>query len=134
MPTTQHHLRVLVADDEVHVLQGLRMRLGLEPDLEVVGSVATAGAVLHTATRTGPDVLLLDVRMPPGDGLTTVPQLRRVLPDLRIVVLTLHDERATRAQAIAAGVDAFVSKSDSDATLLRAIRNVSPTDLRGRAR
>ena len=98
------------------------MRLGLEPDLEVVGAVASADAVLDTAIRTAPDVLLLDVQMPPEDGLAPVPRLRRALPDLRIVVLSLHDERATRAQAAAAGVDAFVAKADGDTALLAAIR------------
>ena len=104
------------------------MRLGLEPDLEVVGAVASADALLDAAMRTTPDVLLLDVRMPPEDGLAQVPRLRRALPALRIVVLSLHDERATRTQSAAVGVDAFVAKGDGDTALLAAIR-----DLHGRA-
>lgn len=122
MTNTSDPLRVVIADDEPRVRHGLAMRLDLEPDLEIVGQAADATDVVAVATVTRPDLVLLDVRMPPGDGLGAIPRLRRALPGVRIVVLSLHDEQAARTRARAVGADDFVSKSAGDAALLRALR------------
>lgn len=122
MTATSRPLRVVIADDEQRVRRGLAMRIDLETDLAVVGQAADAADAVAVATAMRPDLVVLDVRMPPGDGLAAIPPLRRAVPGVRIVVLSLHDEPSTRARALEAGADAFVSKSAGDGALLRALR------------
>ena len=133
---TSGGIRVVIADDELWVRRGLAMRLGLERDLEVVGQASDATEAVAVATETRPDLVVLDVRMPPGgDGLGAIPRLRRAVPGLRVVVLSLHDDQAAEVRAMAAGADAFVSKSAGDAALLRALRGgtVPPSPTTGGA-
>lgn len=119
-------LRVVIADDELRVRRGLAMRLDLEPDLDVVAQAATTPDAVAVAASSRPDVIVLDVRMPPDGGLAAIPPLRAEVPGIRIVVLSIHDEQTTRARVRRTCADAFVSKSAGDEALLRAIRNGTP--------
>jgi len=115
-------ITVLVVDDHPAVRRGLRSRLELEPDLQVLGEAADGREALRKLDQFDPDVVVLDVRMPNLDGLSVAGQLRAEGRRTRAVVLTVHDDRATRARARAANVDRFVSKHSGAETLLTAIR------------
>lgn len=99
------------------------MRLDLESDLEVVGQADNVTDTITVAASTRPDVVVLDVRMPPASGLSAITRLRAEVPGLRIVVLSIHDQQSAHSRAFAAGADAFVSKNAGDGALLRAIRH-----------
>jgi DNA-binding NarL/FixJ family response regulator len=118
-------ITVLVVDDHPAVRRGLRSRLELEPDLEVLGEAADGREALLKLDQFDPDVVVLDVRMPNLDGLSVAGQLRAEGRRTRAVMLTVHDDRATRARAQAANVDRFVSKHSGAETLLTAIRQAS---------
>lgn len=103
------------------------MRLGLEPDLRVVGEAANGQAALAMASQLRPDVILMDIEMPEMDGIAAAAALRAAAPHTAVVLLTFHDDAAHRARARAAGAAAFVPKQAAEAVLLTAIRQVAAT-------
>jgi DNA-binding NarL/FixJ family response regulator len=115
-------ITVLVVDDHPAVRRGLRSRFELETDLHVLGEAADGHEALRKLDQLDPDVVVLDVEMPDMDGLTVAAKLRADSRRTRSVVLTVHDDGATRARAMAARVDRFVSKRSGAGTLLAAIR------------
>jgi DNA-binding NarL/FixJ family response regulator len=115
-------IRVLLVDDQQNIRRGLRMRLGLEPDLTVVGEAADGEAALRVARLVAPDVVLMDVEMPVLDGIEATARLREAQPRCSIVMLSLYDDARTRARAAAAGACAFVAKTKMDEALIEAIR------------
>lgn len=115
-------IRVLLVDDQPGVRRGLRMRLGLEPDIDVVGEAADGEQALNAAGATHPQVVLMDVEMPGMDGIAATKRLCADNPSCAVVVLSLHDDLDTRARARAAGAVEFVAKHDIDHALTDAIR------------
>ncbi|MBI5289166.1 MAG: response regulator transcription factor [Chloroflexi bacterium] len=115
-------IRILLVDDQPSIRRGLRMRLGLEPDLDVVAEAADGGSALEAAARTRPDVVLMDVEMPVMDGITATSHLAGLAPAPAVVMLSLHDDLDTRDRARAAGAVDFVAKHQIDRVLTDAIR------------
>lgn len=96
-------IRVLVADDQALVRGAFVALLGLGPDIEVVAEVARGEDVLPAARRTAPDVALLDVQMPGGDGIAAAAALLAQLPSCRVIVVTTFGRPGYLARALAAG-------------------------------
>jgi DNA-binding NarL/FixJ family response regulator len=121
-------IRVLLADDQANVRRGLRMRLALEPGLDVVGEAADGASAVTLARSLAPDVVLMDIEMPGLDGISATEQVKQVLPSCCVVVLTIHDDAKTRELAQKAGATAFVSKHQIDSSLMDAIRAAGATN------
>lgn len=117
--------RLVIVDDHPAARQGLRLRLGREPDLLVLGEAATARDAVEEVTRLRPDVVLVDLCLPDGDGIELVQRLCSGMPGLRGVILTLKDAPAHRRRAAQGGVAAFVGKHEPTLVLLQAIRNAA---------
>ena len=117
-------IRVLIADDHAVLRAGLRMLIGAQPDLEVVGEAADGDAALRKALETRPDVVLMDITMPGSGGLKAIERIREECPKTRVLVLTMHDVPAYLRSALAAGASGYVVKSAADSELLSAIRSV----------
>lgn len=96
--------------------------LSLEEDMEVVAEVERADAVLAAARTTAPDIALLDIEMPGGDGLTAAAELRRELPDCRVLILTTFGRPGYLRRAMEGGAAGFLLKDAPAAELARAIR------------
>ena len=111
-------------DDDPKVRRGLRMRLELEPDVEVVGEAGDGSAAIEVARRLAPDVIVMDVEMPVMDGITATREVRASSP-AAVVVLSMHDDPAIASRARAAGAAAFVAKHCMDGVLVDAIRRAS---------
>lgn len=117
-------VRLVIADDHAMLRRGLQLILSQQPDFQVVGE---SGNVRDTADCCGqlqPDVVLLDISMPGGDGLALLQKLRTIAPGARIVVLSMHEDSTTVRAAMAAGAAGYVVKSAQDETLVAAIRAV----------
>ncbi|HEY6073390.1 MAG TPA: response regulator transcription factor [Anaerolineales bacterium] len=112
-------------DDESVVREGVATILSLQPDMEVVGEAVDGMHAIQLARKTQPDVVLLDLKMPKQDGLTTIPIIKEILPEARILVLTSFDESHDAYQAIKTGALGYLLKDATRMQLLQAIRDVS---------
>lgn len=118
-------IRVLLVDDQANIRRGLRMRLGLEPDIEVVGEAADGEAAVRMAQLLAPNVVVMDVQMPIMDGIdATVAVTKEAFPP-GVVMLSLYDDERTRARARDAGAVVFVPKTCMHEHLVDAIRTAS---------
>ena len=118
-------IRVLLVDDEASVRRGLRLRLGLEPDLQVVGEAPGGASAIDVVAALNPDVVVMDIEMAAGDGITATRLLSRWQPNVRVVVLSIHDSARWRGLAAGAGAAAFVGKHENSERLIQAIRSVA---------
>jgi len=118
-------IRILVVDDENVVREGIVTMLRLQPDMQVVGEGLDGEQAVVLAQKTKPDVVLLDLQMPRQDGLNTIPKLKEILPDCRVLVLTGYAENEKVYQAVKSGALGFLLKDSTRAQLMQAIRDVA---------
>jgi two-component system response regulator NreC len=117
-------LRVVIADDHGVVRSGLRLILGSQPDIEIVGEAATGEEAIEQARSLRPDMILLDIAMPGLNGLEAARAIRQEAPEVRIVVLTMYDDEAYLREFLQLGAAGYVLKQAADTELLGAIRAV----------
>ena len=125
-PTAQESapIRIVLADDHAVLRAGLTALLNAENDMAVVGEAGDGATCIQLVTALQPDVVLLDLNMPQMNGLDALPELRRVVPQSRILILTMHDDESYLRQVLAAGGAGYVLKQAADSELLTAIRTV----------
>jgi DNA-binding NarL/FixJ family response regulator len=116
-------IRVLIADDEHLIRAGIRTVLESVPDIEVVAEADNGEAAVHAATTRRPDVALIDLRMPVLDGMGAIDELRRQMPELRVVVLTSFGAEPNVLRAVQSSVSGFVLKSCAPDELILAVRS-----------
>jgi two-component system response regulator DesR len=117
-------IRLLIADDEDLLRSALAALLGLEQDLTVVAEASTSTDAVRLAREHRPDIAVLDLEMPPTDGLRAAEEIRAELPT-QIVLVTRHARPAVLRRALAAGVRGFVPKTTAAARLAEIIRDIA---------
>lgn len=117
-------IRIVLADDHPIVLDGLRNLIRAEPDLELIGEATSGLSALKIIREQRPDVAVLDISMPELNGIVLSRRLAGEMPALRLLVLTLHEDRAYLNQALEAGVRGYVLKRSAVENLVQAIRAV----------
>ncbi len=114
-----------IVDDHQVLVEAMKQVIHGEAGLQVVGEAGTCAECLSLVQHAHPDVLLLDVNMPDGDGLSLVPRINLLSPDTAILILTTFSDEATLLRAIDLGVSGFVSKNRHLSEVLSAIRQVA---------
>jgi two-component system, NarL family, response regulator DesR len=117
-------IRVLLAEDQGMMRGALALLLDLEPDLEVVAQVSSGDAIVPAALEARPDVALLDIEMPGGDGISAAAELRRRLPACRVLILTTFGRPGYLRRAMEAGASGFLVKDGPVESLAAAVRRV----------
>jgi DNA-binding NarL/FixJ family response regulator len=120
--TADAAIRVVLADDHPIVREGLRGMLAAEPGIEVVAEAASGAEAVAVAARYRPDVVLMDLRMPGGDGVTATAEILAATPGARVVVLTTYETDADIVRAVEAGAVGYLLKVTPVAELSQAIR------------
>ncbi len=120
---SERTIRVALVDDHGPVRHAIRGLLEAERDILVVGEAGTRRGALELADRTRPDVLLLDLQLPDGNGLTAIDELLDREPELSVVVLTMFEEPSLRKAALEAGAAGYVLKDSGPQDVLEAIRD-----------
>jgi len=115
-------IRILIADDHSVVRQGLRMFLGLDPELEVIGEARDGAEALLRAHELHPDVVLIDLLMPVMDGIVAIGAIRRELPDIEVIALTSVLDDSSVVGAVRAGAIGYLLKDTEADDLRRAIK------------
>ena len=118
-------ISVLIADDHPVVRAGLRGMLSGEPDFEVVGEAQNGKEAVALAGRLGPDVVLMDLRMPQMDGVTATERIKAEYPKVRVLVLTTYESDADILRAIETGATGYLLKDAPREELFGAIRMVA---------
>jgi DNA-binding NarL/FixJ family response regulator len=122
--TTPLKTRILLADDHGLVRQGLRLILDSEPDLEVVAEASDGADAVARALADDVDLAVFDVAMPRLTGIQAARELTRARPDLRVLILSMHDNEQYFFEALRAGASGYVLKSVADRDLVEACRAV----------
>ncbi|MGW5304092.1 response regulator [Streptomyces griseoluteus] len=123
--TEQNPIRVFLLDDHEVVRRGLSDLLDAETDISVVGDADTAEHALTRGPAVRPDVAVLDVRLPDGDGITVCRELRDRMPELACLMLTSFDDEEALLDAIMAGASGYVLKQIKGSDLVAAVRTVA---------
>ncbi|MEU5655310.1 response regulator transcription factor [Streptomyces sp. NPDC047737] len=121
-PAGSAKTRILLADDHALVRRGVRLILDGEPDLQVVAEAGDGAEAIELARAERPDLAVLDIAMPRLTGLQAARELSRVMPELRILMLTMYDNEQYFFEALKAGASGFVLKSVADRDLVEACR------------
>lgn len=117
--------RVLIVDDQKVVREGLVSLIGLLPGITVVGAAIDGDDAIRQAVELGPDVVLMDLNMPRCNGVEATERLRRLQPDVAVVVLTTYSDDAWVFAALQAGARGFLTKDAGADEILRAITDVA---------
>jgi DNA-binding NarL/FixJ family response regulator len=115
-------IRVLIADDQRLLVEGVKRALGEAPDFEVVGNCSSGLLVPQMVDRTKPNLVLLDLMMPGADGLWCLAQIRQSHPDVKVVVLSVSTDRKVIETVLKGGASAFILKSIDPNDLPAALR------------
>ncbi len=119
-------VRIMVVDDHAVVRSGLKLLLDGKHGMTVVGEAADGEEALLKAPELAPNVILMDLSMPHGkDGLSTTAELKKLLPDMAVLILTMHDDEEYLFRAIHAGASGYVLKSAPHEELLTAIQHIA---------
>jgi len=118
-------IRVLIVDDHAVVRTGIKLMLAAEPDIEPVAEAGTRREAIFAARSAKPDVILLDVVMPDGSGLESIPQLLHEQPEAKVLVLSMQDDPRYVREAFAAGASGYVLKEAADVEVVGAVREVA---------
>ncbi len=118
-------IRVLLADDEAMIRAGVRAILSADPGIEVVAEAGDGREAVELVLSHRPDVALLDIRMPRLDGLEAAEEIRRIMPETALVMLTTFSEDEYIARALGAGVSGFLLKSGNPHELIAGVRAVA---------
>jgi DNA-binding NarL/FixJ family response regulator len=121
--------RILIADDHGVLRAGLRALLDAAPDLTVVGDAADGDEALRLTNELQPDVVLMDISMPGRGGIEATARLRQLKSDIRVLILTFHEDETLLKEAIRAGASGYIVKRAVESELINAIRAVLRGDL-----
>ena len=121
-------LRVLLVDDHPLFRQGVRRALELHPAIQVVGEAGDGEAALQQADILLPDLVVCDLNLPRLDGLEVTRTLARRYPNMAVVILTLHQDEAVRARALAAGAAAYLTKGTPSDDLVAVLERIGRGD------
>jgi len=122
-------IKVLLADDHAILRAGLNMLLNAESDMEVVGEAEDGLAAIQKVEELNPDVVLMDITMPGLNGLRATKEIIQAHPDVKVLVLTVHDDEGYLRQFLRAGASGYVVKKAVDTELTAAIRAVYRGDI-----
>jgi len=118
-------LRIMLAEDHATVREGLKMIIGAQADMEVVGEAADGRAAIERAQELLPDIIVMDVSMPELNGLKATVKLKQCCPQVKVLALTRHTDDGYLQQLLRAGASGYVLKQSAAAELIHAIRAVA---------
>jgi len=117
-------IRVFLCDDHTLFRQGLKKLLELEPDIQIVGEASNGIEMLDRLKKAGPDIILMDIGMPQMDGIAATYKIKKILPHVNIIIVTIYEDEPHIFEAIKAGAMGYILKDASITGLTEAIRRV----------
>lgn len=124
MATTHSQYTILLADDHALIRHGIRNLISNNPALKVIGEVGDGEELLEFLEKMQPELLILDISMPKLTGIEAVSKVKKLYPEIKILMLTMHKNKQYFYHAMSAGADGYLMKEDSDEELLLAIKRI----------
>ncbi len=122
-------IRVFLADDHLILREGIRLLLQKVPDIEVVGEASDGGEAVAKVDQLVPDVVLMDITMPGLNGLEATRQIKQKTPQVKVLILTMHETDQYLSQMLQMGASGYVVKTTTTSDLVSAIRAVHQGDV-----
>ncbi|MBI4331937.1 MAG: response regulator transcription factor [Chloroflexi bacterium] len=114
--------RILLVDDHAVLRAGLRLLLDNQPDMEVIGEAGDPADGIAQAKADKPDIVLMDLSFPRGDGIAAIKTIRETQPEVKVIALTMHEDESYLRPVLQAGASGYVLKRAADTELISAIR------------
>lgn len=117
-------IKVLITDDHAVFRTGVKSSLAHYKDIEFIGEAENGVQLLHLARLLQPDIILLDIQMPVMDGIATLPEIRKILPDAKVIMLTMNDDLSMISKLMEIGANSYLIKNSDSETIYQAIKTV----------
>lgn len=121
-------IKVLITDDHAVFRTGVKSSLSHYTDIEFIGEAENGVQLLHLINSLQPDVILLDIQMPVMDGIATLPQVKKLLPNAKIIMLTMSDDAGMISKLMEIGANSYLIKNSDGETIYEAIKTVYTKD------
>jgi DNA-binding NarL/FixJ family response regulator len=117
-------IKVLITDDHALFRTGVKTSLSHYSDIEFIGEAENGMQLLNMVKFLAPDVILLDIQMPIMDGIATLPEVKKILPDVKIIMLTMNDDVSMISKLMEIGANSYLTKNSDSETIYEAIKTV----------
>jgi DNA-binding NarL/FixJ family response regulator len=117
-------IKVLITDDHALFRTGVKAALAMYPDIEFIGEAENGMQLLNLIKFLQPDIILLDIQMPIMDGIATLPEVKKILPDAKIIMLTMNDDVSMISKLMEIGANSYLTKNSDSETIYEAIKTV----------
>jgi DNA-binding NarL/FixJ family response regulator len=121
---TNGKIKILITDDHALFRTGVKSSLSHHPDIEFIGEAENGMQLLNMVKFLHPDVILLDIQMPIMDGIATLPEVKKILPDVKIIMLTMNDDVSMISKLMEIGANSYLTKNSDSETIYEAIKTV----------
>lgn len=115
-------IKVIIADDHVLYRAGVKTALGAKKDIQVIGEADNGMHLIHLVKTIVPDIVLLDIQMPIMDGIAVLPELKKLCPQTRVIMLTMMDDHSMITRLMELGANSYLSKTSDSETIYEAIK------------
>ncbi len=117
-------IKVIIADDHVLFRAGVKTALSMKKDIKMLGEADNGMQLLNLLKHLKPDVVLLDIQMPIMDGITTLPEIKRLYPEIKVVMLTMHNDHSMISKLMELGANAYLTKNSDSEVIYEAVKTV----------
>lgn len=121
-PDTDQVIKVAIADDHALFRAGVRTALSIKKDVELIAEADNGMQLLNLLKHIEPDVILLDIQMPIMDGIQTLPEIRKVRPDAKVIILSMHNDHSMISKLMEIGANSYLTKNSDSETIYQAIK------------
>lgn len=126
---TRHIIKIALVDDHKILKEGIKRVLSFYEDVEVIAEADNGKQLLNILLQTKPDVILLDLQMPVMDGITTLPEIRRMYPHIKVIIFSMHNDGPIIAKLLKIGAHSYLLKDSDPSTIYATIKSCYQDDL-----
>lgn len=117
-----HTIKVIIADDHVLFRQGVKTALSVKKDVELIAEADNGMQLLNLLKHMQPDVILLDIQMPIMDGIATLPEIRKLYPQVKVIILSMHNDHSMISKLMEIGANSYLTKNSDSENIYNAIK------------
>src|ERR1017187_10256982 len=119
---TDHTIKEIIADDHALFRAGVKTALSVKKDVELIAEADNGMQLLNLLRHLEPDVVLLDIQMPIMDGIATLPEIRKLYPNIKVIILSMHNDHSMISKLMEIGANSYLTKNSDSETIYSAIK------------